>query len=60
MKQQHQSLLGSKKLSIKLTSIINELPGGIYWKDAAEIYLGNNLQYGKNERGGFVLAIDYR
>lgn len=26
----------------KLTSIINELPGSIYWKDAAGVYLGNN------------------
>ncbi len=26
----------------KLTSVINELPGSIYWKDAAGVYLGNN------------------
>lgn len=39
----------------KLTSVITELPGSIYWKDAAGVYLGNNhFSTEKMKKSGFA------
>lgn len=55
-KLQHlEEIIATQKMEIhRLKSIINDLPGSIYWKDMQGVYLGRNKKSGENmQKFGF-------